>query len=123
MIKPIYNPAIKRYTINDQPLTYVLEYIKQFKNYVDFELIALSTAQKRGITIDEVKAEWSYKTELGKIKHKYVEDLLKGNKQPDGSDPVIEKWYSDFFLSGRYKFINSEQFVYSETLMLAGLVS
>lgn len=50
----------------------------KFVEEVDFDEIAQKVADKRGITVGEVKKEWGEKNKRGKSLHNYIDKFIKG---------------------------------------------
>jgi hypothetical protein len=81
------------YTCEGQPLTSVTKLIKSLCIPFDADYWANRKAEERGISAEEVKAEWDAKREQGLSRgtntHLYIEDVLRGQEDKRGSLPLL----------------------------------
>lgn len=87
-----FNPASHTYTLAGQRLTSATSYIKRFQQPFDRDYWSQRKADERGITADEILAEWDQKAiasrEKGTRFHNHVEAVLTG--QIDLDDPFLQ---------------------------------
>ena len=117
-----FNEEYHSYTKDGIPLTPVTNYIKTYVRPFDRLNIAKHTAKKRGISIEEVLAEWDKKRDdsctLGNQIHKFAETYEKGNIPSIPQEEAVIKFFADlpdFILP-----VFSEFKIYSVFYKLAG---
>jgi len=98
----------------------------------DADKIAVFSAKKRGITVEEIKAEWKeagrVACDLGTRMHKYAEDYLKGipstiTPKNEKEENIIKSFnvFAPKFLDN-YDVIETEKIIFSPAYRLAGTV-
>lgn len=115
-----------KYTVNKKNLKSVSVTIKKYVEHTDFDKIAGFVAKKRGITKEEVLAEWkakkNFSCDQGTAVHlfgeTYTEGFIKPNEFRNGFEEAIVKFW-DSIPDYIQPFLFELQ-MYSETLGIAG---
>lgn len=75
-----------RYYLGDQELISVTKWLKKFETPFDRDGVARRVAERDGMTVDEVLADWDQKRdaslERGIAVHRHIEQVLKGEIDP-----------------------------------------
>lgn len=111
------------YEVRGKSLTSVSKTINKFVEKVDFDKIAGFIAKKRGITKEEVLAEWNAKKiascQQGTLVHNFGENYFKGEKTPtNGFEEAIVKFWDN--IPDYIEPFLFELQMFSETLGIAG---
>lgn len=87
-----FNPAYHTYTHDGQRLKNVTTYIRQFEQPFDKDYWSRRKADERGISVEEILAEWEEKAAMSREKgtrfHNHIEAVLTGHADPD--DPYLQ---------------------------------
>lgn len=87
------------YEVNGKSLTSVSKTINRYVEKVDFNMIAGFVAKKRGITKEEVLAEWNAKRDIscsqGTAVHLFGENYTKGKVPTNGFEEAIVKFWDN----------------------------
>lgn len=110
------------YEVRGKPLTSVSKTIHKYVEKVDFDKIAGFIARKRGITKQEVLAEWNAKKiascNQGTLVHTFGENYFKGKKPTNGFEEAIVKFWDN--IPDYIEPFLFELQMFSETLGIAG---
>ena len=110
------------YEVRGKPLTSVSKTIHKYVEKVDFDKIAGFVAKKRGITKQEVLAEWNAKKiascSQGTLVHTFGENYFKGKKPTNGFEEAIVKFWDN--IPDYIEPFLFELQMFSETLGIAG---
>lgn len=110
------------YEVRGKPLTSVSKTIHKYVEKVDFDKIAGFIAKKRGITKQEVLAEWNAKKiascSQGTLVHTFGENYFKGKKPTNGFEEAIVKFWDN--IPDYIEPFLFELQMFSETLGIAG---
>jgi ATP-dependent exoDNAse (exonuclease V) beta subunit len=68
-----FNAELHEYHLDQRPLTPWSQWIKQYKETFDAQAQAPRTAAKRGLTVEQVLAEWDRSNWVGTKTHEYIE--------------------------------------------------
>jgi hypothetical protein len=68
-----FNAELHEYHFNQRQLTSWSQWIKQYKETFDAQGQAPRTAAKRGLTLEQVLAEWARSNWVGTKTHEYIE--------------------------------------------------
>ena len=110
------------YEVRGKPLTSVSKTIHKYVEKVDFDKIAGFVAKKRGITKEEVLAEWEAKKiascQQGTLVHTFGENYFKGKEPTNGFEEAIVKFWDN--IPDYIEPFLFELQMFSETLGIAG---
>ena len=110
------------YEVKGKSLTSVSKTIHKYVEKVDFDKIAGFIAKKRGITKQEVLAEWNAKKiascSQGTLVHTFGENYFKGKKPTNGFEEAIVKFWDN--IPDYIEPFLFELQMFSETLGIAG---
>lgn len=120
-----------KYYLNEKELTSVTTFISQFHSDFNQDEMSLKTAQKRGISKDEVLKEWKdkndYSKHLGHHVHLWIENYYNKIPQQLPNDiEIIDRINKFNYIHGTHlhklEHIVSEQKIFSENKLLAGTI-
>lgn len=119
-----FNQENHTYFLEDKQLKSVTNYISQFKNKFDSDLIADKYAKKNGLNKLAVLKEWKDKADLsiknGIACHTIFENYILNNKIEllgiSNKENVVKKFINDYFETQILTAIETEFIVYNDNL-------
>jgi hypothetical protein len=95
-----FHDAEHKYFIGEQELTSGTAFVGQFKEKFDSEGQSIKSAKKKGISAEEMLAEWEFKGDFSRTKgtllHNYAENYWQNKIYPlDYNLPIysLSKWF------------------------------
>jgi ATP-dependent exoDNAse (exonuclease V) beta subunit len=118
-----------QYFIRGEEYKSVTTFLKRFQPHFDAQRIAPFSAKKRGISVEEILAEWEAEKDKGSNRgsslHLYIEKDLLGKAHSDETlDPKLIDQYERFkktFLKD-YTPIVCEKVIYDDEYRIAGMI-